>query len=125
MTRTIPAGSMILTPEDARILYQVARIADLRQRHRIGDTRTYQLLADISVAAFHQPADIGILGRQEPAFDESRPWTVHRVAIAAGLSDRKVRLDCQQGGLPARKEGTTWLIEHAEAETYIARGRRI
>lgn len=115
---------MILTPEDARILYQVARIAELRQRHRVGDTKTYRLLADISLNAFHQPADSGILGRQEPAFDESRQWTVHRVAVAAGLSDRKVRLDCQQGSLPARKEGRTWLIEHTEAETYIASGRR-
>ncbi|WP_146083035.1 MULTISPECIES: hypothetical protein [unclassified Rathayibacter] len=124
MTHLIPPGSLILTPQDARALYQAAKLGDLRQQYRVGDTAIYDLLSAISMAAFTIPADGGNLTRHTSAFVEHGLWTVHRVAIAAGLSERKVRLDCQQGFLPATKQGSNWIIEQAEADTYIARGRR-
>jgi hypothetical protein len=115
---------MILTPADARTLYQVAKLGDLRQRHRVGNTPTYELLTAITITAFQVPAEDGILPRHDAASDESGQWTVRRIARAAGLSERKVRFDCQHGYLPASKRGSNWLIEPAEADTYIARGRR-
>ncbi len=124
MSRLIPEGSIVLTPADARILYQAAKIGELRSRYRIGDTKTYELLTEISIVAFHAPASTGNLERQETASEESDYWTVQRTARASGLSIRTVRLDCQRGDVPASKQGNSWLIPAHEARTYIQRRRR-
>jgi hypothetical protein len=125
VSRVIEGGALILTPEDARLLYQGARIADLRKRHRSGDTRFYDLLVDISRAAFIAPnAELGIEPRQETASEEHRLWTVEQVARAARLAPRTIRLDCQRRELPATKPAGIWLIEADEAKTYIARRRK-
>ncbi len=124
MTRLISAGSIILSPADARMLYQAAKLGELRSRYRVGDTRIYELLTEISQAAFTVDADVGILPRQSAAKDHAEYWTVQQIAKAAGLKDRTVRLDCQNGELPATKQGTTWIVTTAEAEIYIERRRR-
>jgi hypothetical protein len=123
-TRKIPPGSIVLTPADARLLYQAAKLGELRTRYRIGDTKTYELLTDISRAAFEVDAEVGNLPRQSAANDERGTWTVQQIAAAAGLSERTVRLDCANGELPAIKQGTTWTVTTAEAQTYIDRRRR-
>lgn len=129
MSRLVPAGSIILTPVDARILYQAAQLGELRSRYRIGDTRTYELLTEISQAAFAVDAAAaiaadGILPRQSAAKEERGLWTVQEIARAAHLAERTVRLDCKTGELPATKQGNTWAITADEAQTYIERRRR-
>lgn len=124
MTRAIPPGSIILTPADARTLYQAAKLGELRTRYRIGDSKTYELLTEISRAAFEVDADVGILARQDAANDERETWTVRQIAAAAGLAPRTVRLDCANGELPAIKQGSTWTVTTAEAQTYVSRRRR-
>jgi len=114
---------MVLTTADAQMLYQAANIGALRSRYRIGDTRTYQLLTELSMLAFQADAEPGKLPRQETASEESSTWTVQQVSRAAALAPRTVRLDCSTGELPATKHANTWIIPAAEAKTYIARRR--
>lgn len=124
MTHRIEPGSIVLTPTDARMLYQAARIAELRSRNRIGDTPLYRLLTDISLCAFAVPgAAPGILPRQDAASEERETWTVKEVARATGRSERAVRLDCHHNDLPATKQGNTWIITADDAKTYIASRR--
>lgn len=42
--------------------------------------------------------------------------TATEAATLYGISVQAVRKACQQGWLPARKSGTTWLIDRADAE---------
>ena len=123
MSRALPPGAILLTPADARVLYQIARIGELRSRHRVGDTAAYQLLTDISVCAFSDAAP-GNPARQDPASEEREWWTVQQVARQAGLSTRTVRLDCQRQALPSTKQGSTWTITNTAARTYIAARQR-
>jgi hypothetical protein len=123
MSHLVERG-VFLTAVECRRLYQAANIGELRKRYRIGDTETYRLLTEISRAAFEVDADGGNLTRQSPANDERETWTVHQIASAAGLAERTVRLDCANGELPATKQGNTWTVTTAEAQTYISRRRR-
>lgn len=122
MASRIPAGALILTSEDCRVLCQVAGIVQLRAKHRVGDSAAFRLLTDIAVTAY-PVADTGGLPRQEPVNEEPEMWTVGRLARASGRSERTIRLDCQNGALPARKQGNSWFISNTDARTYIA-GRR-
>lgn len=125
MSRTLPAGAIVLSSRDARVLYQVARLGELRTRYRVGDTAVYELLTEISKCAFAADiAESGILPRQSAATEERSSWTVQQLAQATGLSPRTVRFDCERGVLPATKKGPQWLIDRAEAETYVTARKR-
>lgn len=125
MSRFFESGVLVLTPEDARMLYQGVKIGELRARSRVGNTAFYALLVDISRAAFSVPAAVsGIEQRQDAASHETGFWTVQRLARAVGLADRTVRNDCESGTLPATKPGRAWLIPAGEAKTYIDRRRK-
>lgn len=122
MSRFIESGVLILTAEDARMLYQGARIGELRNRNRVGSTAFYSLLVDISRAAFSSPvAASGIEQRQDAASEEAGMWTVQRLAKATGLAERTIRNWCLTGDIPATKAGRTWLIQGESAETFVAR----
>lgn len=124
MTRIITAGSVVLSPADARMLYQAARLGELRSRYRVGDSRMYDLLTELSLAAFLVPAAQGSEPRQDAASEERRQWTTRRLARASGRSERSVRLDCQTGVVPASKVGSSWLVDESAAHTYIDTRRK-
>ena len=123
MSGVVAGGVVILTAHDAAILYQAAGISDLRTRYRVGDSRIYKILNDISQAAFLH-ADPGNEPRQEAASEEPGMWTVQRIAKAARLAPRTVRLDIERGTLPAQRPGHAWVIDPNEAATYIAARRK-
>lgn len=120
----IPQGSILLTPRDARMLYQAARIGELRTRNRIGDSALYKLLTDLSMCAFTTPADNGNLTRQDAASEDREMWTVAQLARTTGRAARTIRLDIENNALPAHKQGNTWVITKQNAHTYIASRRQ-
>lgn len=125
MSSRVEPGSIILTPQDARMLYQAARIGELRKRHRVGNTALYQLLTDISVCAFTgPPTEPGNHPRQNTASEERETWTVNQLARATGLSQRAIRLDCQHNVLPATRHGHAWSVAADDATVYIKNRRR-
>lgn len=121
MARKVEGGSIILTPTDARMLYQAARIGDLRSRFRVGDTALFRLLTDIATCAFTiTPNTVpGNMTRQSTASEDRETWTVNRLATATGRAPRTVRLDIQRQALPAKKLTNSWLITPTDAATYI------
>jgi hypothetical protein len=123
MTHITNELSITLTTTEARMLYQAAKLGELRTRFRGRDEAIYTLLHDLSVVALHT-AGPGKEQRQETASEEDQEWTVNQVARAAGLADRTVRLDCERGELPAEKKYRRWTITSAEAHTYIRRRRK-
>lgn len=122
--RALPQGAIVLTPHDCQMLYQAARLGEVRTRHRVGASALYELLTDITLAAFNADAASGTEPRHETATEEREWWTVQQLARATGLSTRKVRLDAQQGRVPADKHSGTWLIDKQNATTYIAAFKR-
>lgn len=120
----VPAGSILLSPADVRLLYEVCRIRDLRTRYRIGDSKAYALLNAITVARFGTVADNGVLPRQSAATEDRGTWTVREIAQASGRSERAVRMDCQAGQLTSTKAGRTWIIPTTAATTYIESRKR-
>ena len=124
--RALPQGAIVLTPHDCQMLYQAARLGEVRTRHRVGAPALYELLTDITVAAFNADAAPGTEPRHETASEEREWWTVQQLARAAGLSARKIRLDAQAGRIPATKQAGGWLIASRDAGTYIdiMKGRR-
>ena len=122
--RAIPAGSVILTPAEARMLYQAARIGELRRRHRVGSSALYDLLTDISVAAFTEDAARGNEPRQSAASEERGTWTVRHLASYTGRAPRTIRLDIETGALPATKNGNLWTIGLEDAKAYISIRRK-
>lgn len=124
MIRAIEPGSIILSPTDARILYQAANLKALRTKSRIGDTALHRLLTAITVCAFTESvAVVGILPRQSVASEERGYWTTQELADAAGLSDRTIRLACSTGTIPATRPGNAWIIPADAATTYLAARR--
>lgn len=123
--RTLPAGAIVITPSDARMLYQAANLRELRIRYRVGSTAIYDLLTDISRCAFEQDiaTSIGTEQRQTSASEERETWTVNQLARRTGRAPRTIRLDIEKNALPATKHCGTWAITAADANTYIA-GRR-
>lgn len=126
MTVQIPSGAILLTRSEAQVLYQGAQLGELRNRERRTgrDTPLYQVLHAISVCVFTDDAAPGTEPRHETASEEREWWTVQQLARATGLSTRKVRLDAQQGRVPADKHSGTWLIDKQNATTYIAAFKR-
>ncbi|GGH44968.1 hypothetical protein [Microbacterium album] len=115
--RILPAGALILSPDDARMLYQAARIKELRSRYRVGDSAIYDLLRAITICAFSTAP--GNEPRQETASEERSHWTVNQIAQATRRAPRTVRLDIERKTLPAVKHGNTWVITNDDAKTYI------
>lgn len=124
MTVRIEAGSLLLTSEEMRILYQVANLGPLRSKYRTGNQRVYELLTEITIGAFTSPTADGNEPRQPAASEEREYWTTQQVAKATGLSTRTVRLACEHKELPAMKHNRTWSIHHTEATTFIAARRK-
>jgi hypothetical protein len=121
VTLRVPAGSLVLSPEEARVLYQAAGIGKLRERHRIGNSPLYALLTELSVCAFSADAAAGTLTRQDAASEEREIWSVRQLARASGRAERTIRHDIELGSLPAVKNGNSWTITRDEATTYLAR----
>lgn len=113
---------IILTATEARILWQAARLNDLRLKHRSGDDRLYALLAKVYQVGLLQIRTTGPGNepRQNTATEERRAWTVRQLANATGRAERTVRLDIEKKALPATKQGGTYIINSTEAATYIA-----
>ena len=120
----IPEGSILLTPNDARVLYQVANLKAVRSKFRAGDTFAYALLTEITVCAFTSDAGVGNEPRHESASEEREWWTTAQVARAARRAGRTVRLDIEREILPAQKTGSRWLIRADDVERYIKAHRR-
>ncbi|GLJ79755.1 hypothetical protein [Microbacterium imperiale] len=121
MTQRIEEGSIILSPADMRIIYGPLRIRENRARAG-STTRLGQILTEMSICAFHSPADRGKESRRDTASEERDYWTVRQVSRATRRAERTVRLDCQEGRLPAIKN-PTWLIRDDDARSYIAGNR--
>jgi hypothetical protein len=123
MSLRLQPGSVILTPVDARLLYQIANLGDLRKRFRVGDAMAYQLLTDISIAAFTNVAEVGIEARHDAVSEEREWWTTEQLARASRRAQRTIRSDIAKHLLPATRNTAGWLIRASDAEAYIA-GRR-
>jgi hypothetical protein len=120
VTQRIEPGSIVLTPAEAWLLYQAARLGEVRTRYRVGENRTYQLLTEISICAFSSPvAADGNEPRQTTASEERGMWTVNQIAQATGRAPRTIRHDIETQLLPATKTGNTWAISNRDARTYI------
>ncbi len=121
MTQRIEPGSLVLTPQDARMLYQAARLGELRTRNRVGNTALYALLTELTICAF--TAEPGIEPRHHAESEEREWWSVKQLARATGQSERTIRLHIEKGDLPATKTGSTWAVTSSTARTYI-QGKR-
>ncbi|MCR2784071.1 MULTISPECIES: helix-turn-helix domain-containing protein [unclassified Microbacterium] len=118
---------IILTASDARILWQAARLNELRLKHRTGgNNRLYSLLVNVYRVGLAVSPDAapGNETRQEAASEEREYWTTQQLAKATGQAERTIRLHIQDKTIPATKPGKSWLIHKDDATTYIASGRK-
>lgn len=124
MITRIPEGSVILTPQEAKILCLVLPVTRRRSELRVGNKVAYDVLTAISLAAFADPAERGTEPRQEPASEEREWWTVRQLhqRMKRYRSERAIRNDCANGNLPAQKN-PSWLVKNEDAQTYIAAHR--
>lgn len=124
MSRQIESGSIVLSRTDVRVLFQVANIAELRRRHRSGNSMVYDLLTDITVAAYSDVAESGNEPRQSAASEEREWWTTEQLARTVGRATRTIRHDITIGALPATKTTSGWIIGGEHAQTYLDAHRR-
>jgi hypothetical protein len=113
---------VILTASEARILWQAARLNELRLRHRTGDSRLYDLLRKFYRVGLLElrPAGSGNEPRQDAAKKERAFWTTQRLGKAARRATRTITDDINLGALPAERMGHGWMIADRDAQTYIA-----
>lgn len=114
-------AAVVLSRADCALLYEAARLRELRVRAR-GSGRLYTLLTDITITAFaHASSGEGNLKaeREEPG-ESGDMLTVTRVAARAGITPRAVRNHIAAGLLRAEKTGQMWVVQAATAEQYIA-----
>lgn len=116
---------VILTVADSRILWQGARLNDLRVKHR-GDPRLYDVLLNIYKGTLLEDSVNGSDPRQIAETGESDYWNTKQLAKAAGVSERTIRNHCADKTLPAihAHQNGPWLIPHDEAITYIDRKKK-
>lgn len=116
---------VILTPSDARMLWQAAQLGELRVKHR-GDPRLYDVLLNIYKGTLLEDAARGNDPRQIAETEDREYWNTTQVARAAGVSERTVRNHCADHTLPAvhAHENGPWMIPNDEALTYIDRKRK-
>jgi len=121
--------AVILTAEDAALLYSAANLRSLRISARGKSERLYQLLTNITHVAFSAANTSSANGTTrgtvaEP--DESGNTeivTVEQVARRAHITPRAVRNHIGLGLLDAQKVNRAWVITSQAADQYI-NGRR-
>lgn len=123
MTRRVK-NAVILTGSDCALLYETARLRDLRVKARGTSDRLYALLTDITAAAFdHQTSVEGTKPQINAETGDARSTeivTVEAVARRAGITPRAVRNHIEAGLLEAHKINRVWIIPTSAAEQYIA-----
>lgn len=123
MTRRVQ-NAVILTGADAALLYEAAKLRDLRVSARGKSDRLYALLTDITEAAFaHRTSVDGRKPQMSAEVGEAREMeitTVEQVAKRTGITPRAVRNHIKEGLLNATMINRTWVIAPAAAEQYIA-----
>lgn len=117
-------NAVILTGSDCALIYEAAKLRDLRIAARGKSDRLYALLTDITAAAFTHAASVdGTTPRKstEPGQAEStETTTVVRIARRAGITPRAVRNHIKDGLLEATQQGRIWIITQTAADQYIA-----
>lgn len=121
MSRLTNGPVLIITPADAAMLWQQARLDDLRLKHRGGDRKFYDLLVSVWQLSMQRPdtARAGIETRHPVASEDRDVWTVNNLTAATGRAGRTIRNDIAIGTLPATKTGNAWCVTTADAQTYI------
>lgn len=122
MTRRV-TNAVILTGSDCALLYEAARLRELRVAARPSSDRLYSLLTDITVAAFDHMDSLNgkkpeVTAEKDEAGDTGIV-TAKEVARRAGVTPRTVRNHIERGLLAATQQGRTWVITTAAANQYI------
>lgn len=125
MSARITAGAIVLTPQDARLLYASLDVGNrrksLRDQHNPRARALYELLTEISVCAFTETdAAVGTLPMPQPAPSEAGFMTVAQLAKASRLAPRTIRVACQRNEIPATKAAGAWVIPTDTAAAFIA-----
>lgn len=127
MTRLIE-NAVILTAREAAMLWQAARLSDLRVRARTNPS-LYALLVDIYRAALtSKPSTTGTkqpVKREIPETDSSGFLTVTEVAKKVGVTPRTVRNDIHKELINAHRVGREWVFTLDAADAYIASRKQI
>lgn len=128
MSRRVDGAACILTAEDAAILWQAAKLDDVRIRFR-DDKRIHTVLADIWVTALslHTNADSGNNNPVKTAIREhvsKEVVTVTDIAKHSGIPARTIRSHIKRELLPATQVGREWTITSRDAKAYIAGQKR-
>lgn len=119
----------ILTAQDAAILWQAAKLRELRIYTRSEDSALAEILRDIWSTALLAMPDRTVSGNGNAVKAETREaisnevLTVKEVADMAGITPRTIRNHITAGILPAAQMGREWIITRQEADTYVA-GRK-
>lgn len=125
MALLIPAGAVVLSPADAQMLYQAARMWELRCKYRTANPRLFEVLTTIAKAATITPdnAAPGNSPRQNAA-SEKTGYSTKELATITGLAERTIRLACHKGELEgATCENGRWRIPAPAAQTFITTRR--
>lgn len=125
MTRRVD-HALILTGQEAAILWHAADLNELRVRSR-SNPALYSLLVDLYKTALSSaPSDTGSKKPVKREIDETENTeflTVTEVAKRAGVTSRTIRNDIGRELIRATRIGREWVITRPAAEAYIA-GRR-
>lgn len=122
MTRRV-INAVFLTGSDCALLYEAARLRELRVAARGSSDRLYSLLTDITAAAFDYRDSVNgkkpKVTRENDEAGDMGIVTVATVARQAGVTPRTVRNHIGQGLLAATQQGRTWVITTEAANQYI------
>lgn len=119
--------AVVISAETAYWLERICKVTALRQRLRDGRHQqvSIELVELRRVALSYDPGRLPVSaegGRRfaEVAEDSEVMMTVAEVADSLSLTDRAVRMACQQGRVEAERIGGRWLISRAAFENYRA-----
>ena len=120
-------GRLVTVP--GRVAYQLDRLLDLnalRSRVRGEDPELDAVLVALRLAAMVAVSEDGQPTRTLPDPDASLPWlTTQAAADRLDVDPRTVRRACQEGRLPARRAGRSWVVSREALEQYAAQRDRV
>jgi len=127
MPTTLPGSyvqGIIITPRQAYVLEQAARLTELRSKIRGNDSELDQVLHDIRLMAMAWAASVN--GRTtRKATEATVNWySPAQVAAQTGVTEHAVRLAIREGRLSATKTEGRWQVTPADYAAYRATHRR-
>lgn len=124
MSLRVDRPGRFFTIDEMAIIWHSTNMAQVRNEHRRGDDRLFQILTEFAEGAFSAMSVPGHEPQTIPDNEERSQWTVQQLARATNRTTRTITRDIENNKVEAERPGHSWVITDDAARAYIAGHRK-